>query len=108
MLRHLLWRVCWTCLALEMGMRAHCRRHVRHLLVLCLLRARRMHHVSPLAQLLQVFLKAQFGIGQLVLRGWWSAVLVRVLTWPSAHLRVGVRVTGHGGRVVSIGAGGWS
>lgn len=97
MLGHLLRRVGWTCWVLEMRMSAQCRAHMRHLLVLGLLWTRRMHYISSLAQLLQVFLQAQLGISQLVLRGWWCAILIRVLTWPSAHLRVGIRVTGHVG-----------
>lgn len=94
-LGHLLWRVRRTGRALEVRMRSHCRAHVRHLLVLGLLGARWMHHVSSFTQLLQILLQTQFGIRQLMLGRWWCAVLVRVLAWPSAHLRVGIRVASH-------------
>lgn len=54
-----------------------------------------MHHVSSFTQLLQILLQSQFGIRQLMLGRWWCAVLVRVLAWSSAHLRVGIRVASH-------------
>jgi hypothetical protein len=52
MLRHLLRRMRWPRWRLELRMRAHGRAHMRHLLVLDLLRAACMHHFTSFAQLL--------------------------------------------------------
>ena len=90
----------WRCL--KVLVRAHVRTHLSELLVLGLLGTTRVHHVTAFTELLQVFLKAQLGVGQvlllllLLLLRWWCFNLVDIRTRPAAHLRVGVCVRRHG------------
>jgi hypothetical protein len=101
----------WTRRRLEVLVRAHRGGHLSQMLVLRLLRMR-VHHVTALTELLQIFLQAQLRIGQmlllLLLRGWCLGV-VGIWALRSAHLRVWFRVRRrHFGRVaivIEAGAG---
>lgn len=88
---HLLRRVRWSLLGLEMGMRALQGSHWRRLLVLVLLWAG-MHDL--IAELLELLLQLQVRIGQvlvLLLRGW-CAIVIAVRARSSTHLSIWVAI----------------